>query len=147
MSNIVIIGGNYAGIAAAFELRSKLSARDVVTVVSINEEFVFYPSLIWVVQGERDLADISFPIRPVFEEAGIQFISSRAEEIDIKRKSVLLANGQDLLYDKLVIATGGIWNWGATPGLMPKPEGETISILTPWSAEKAREDWRALVAN
>ena len=147
MSNIVIIGGNYAGIAAAFELRTKLPESDVVTVVSINEDFVFYPSLIWVVQGERDLADISFPIRPVFEEAGIQFISNRAENIDTEQQTVGLASGQDLPYDKLVIATGGIWNWGTIPGLMPKPVGETISILTPWSAEHAREDWRELVAN
>ncbi len=147
MSDIVIIGSNYAGIAAAIELHSRLPESDTITVISISEDFVFYPSLIWVVQGERELADISFPIRPVFEEAGIAFISSRAEEINAEQNTVTLENGQVLPYDRLLIATGGIWNWGTVPGLVPKPEGDTISILTPWSAEQARVDWRAFLAD
>ncbi len=107
----------------------------------------FYPSLIWVIQGERELADLSFPIRPVFEKQGISYISSPMELIDAQNKVIFLQNGEMLPYDKLLIATGGAWQWGTVPGLAPKPEGHTISILSPAAVEQARADWQALLAD
>ncbi len=62
MGNAIIIGSNYAGLAAALELRSRLPSSETVMVVSLSEDFIFYPSLIWVVQGERKVADIIFPV-------------------------------------------------------------------------------------
>lgn len=147
MSHVIVVGSSYAGIAAALELRAKLPESDKITVVSASENYFFYPSLIWVVQGERELADISFPIRPVFEKLGISFISSRMEAIHAEDKTISLNNEQVLSYDKLLIATGGVWHWGTVPGLAPKPDGHTISILSPWAAEQARADWQALLAN
>lgn len=147
MSNVIVVGSSYAGIAAALELRAKLPESDKITVVSASENYFFYPSLIWIVQGERELADISFPIRPVFEKQGISFISSPMESIDAENKTVSLQSGNVLRYDKLLIATGGVWQWGTAPGLAPKPEGHIISILSPWAAEKARSDWQTLLAD
>ncbi|MCA9960415.1 MAG: FAD-dependent oxidoreductase [Anaerolineales bacterium] len=147
MSHVVVVGSSYAGIAAALELHAKLPDSDKITVVSASEDYLFYPSLIWIVQGERELSDISFPIRPVLEKAGVSFISSRMDVIDAENKTISLQNGQVLPYDKLLIATGGVWQWGTIPGLGPKPNGHTISILSPWAAEQARADWQALLAN
>ena len=88
MGNTIVIGGSYAGLAAALELRSRLPASQTVTVVSLSNQFFFYPSLIWVVQGERELADISFPIRPVLEKAGIDFLHARLERINAEESSI-----------------------------------------------------------
>ena len=90
MGNSIIVGGSYAGLAAALELRSRLPDNETVTVVSLSEDFIFFPSLIWVVQGERELADISFPIRPVLEKAGIRFLHARLEHIDPENKSITI---------------------------------------------------------
>lgn len=147
MGNTIIVGGSYAGLAAALELRSRLPASEMVLVVSLNNEFIFYPSLIWVVQGERELDDISFPIRPVLEKAGVRFLRARLERINSEENSITLDDGQVLSFNKLLIATGGEWNWEATPGLRPKPEGHTVSMLSPQAALAARSEWQALLVD
>ena len=147
MGNSIIVGGSYAGLAAALELRSRLPASETVTLVSLSEEFIFYPSLIWVVQGERELADISFPIRPVLEKAGIKFVLARLERIDPGKGSLMLSDSQELPFDKLLVATGGEWDWDNTRGLQPKPGGFTTSMLSPGAALEARKDWQALLAD
>ncbi len=147
MGNAIIIGSSYAGLAAALELRSLLPPSEIVTVVSLSEDFIFFPSLIWVVQGERELADISFPVRPVLEKTGIEFVRAGLERIDTEKSRLALNNGQDLHFDKLLIATGGEWDWENTPGLHPKPGGFTISMLSPGGALEARKDWQALLAD
>lgn len=145
MAKVIVVGGSYTGLAAALELRRLLPRRDNVTVVSINEDFIFFPSLIWVVQGERELADISFPIRPVLENAGIEFVAARLEEIHPQDRTISLDAGQTLGFDRLLIATGGEWKWGTAPGLWPKPKGHTVSMLSPQAALAARSDWQSLL--
>jgi len=147
MGNTIIIGSSYAGLAAAMELRSLLPPSETVTVVSLSEDFIFFPSLIWVIQGERELADISFPVRPVLEKAGIEFVHARLELINPEKNSMNLSDGQELPFDKLLIATGGEWDWGNTPGLKPKPDGYITSMLSPRAALEARKDWRTLLAD
>ncbi len=146
-NQVVIVGAGYAGLTAALELRKLLPEKDKVTVVSANDTFVFYPSLIWVVQGERELADISFPLRPVFEEAGVEFIHAPLARIEAENQQLMLYTGQTVEYDKLLITTGGEWDWEAVPGLQPKPQGHTISMLSPQAAVAARPEWQALMAD
>ena len=145
MGNAIIVGAGYAGISAALELRSILPEGDQVTVVSPGEDFIFYPSLIWVVQGEKELADISFSYPPVLEKAGVNFIDAYLQGIDPVRKSIALHDGRSLPYDKLIIATGGEWLWDTVPGSAPRPQGHTVSILSPQAAIAARADWSKLL--
>jgi sulfide:quinone oxidoreductase len=147
MGNSIIVGGGYAGLAAALELRSRLPPSETVTVVSLSEDFIFFPSLIWVVQGERELADISFSVRPVLEKAGIEFVRAGLERINSEKNSINLSDGQELSFDKLLIATGGEWDWGNTPGLKPKPDGYITSMLSPHAAVEARKEWQSLLVN
>ena len=147
MSHVIIIGGSYAGMAAALECRERMPEHEKITLVSAREDFIFFPSLIWVVQGEREIEDISFPVRPVLDEAGIEFVHGRLESIDPTSRTVTLSNGESLHYDKCLLATGAEWDWQAVPGLGPKPTGHSVSILSPQDALKAREDWQALLAN
>ena len=147
MRNTIIIGSSYAGLAAALELRSRLPTDQTVMVVSLNDQFIFFPSLIWVVQGERELTDISFPIRPILEKAGITFVHAHLERINPEESSITLDDGQELPFERLLIATGGEWDWENTPGLQPKPEGYTTSMLSPKAALDARKDWQALLAD
>ncbi len=71
----------------------------------------------------------------------------RLENIDPKENKIRLSTGQELHFDKLLIATGGEWDWGNRPGLKPKPDGYTVSMLSPLAALEARSDWQALLAD
>ena len=46
MVSIVVLGGSFAGLNAAFKLKQDLGDRAEVTVVSRDPRFVFIPSLI-----------------------------------------------------------------------------------------------------
>ena len=65
---IVVIGGSFAGMTAAIEMKNKLGDRHDVTVFSKAKDFLFMPSLIWVPFGRRKREDITFPLAPVFEK-------------------------------------------------------------------------------
>ncbi|MDX1437083.1 MAG: FAD-dependent oxidoreductase [Anaerolineales bacterium] len=147
MAKVIVIGGSYAGLTAVLELRRLLPADHSVTLVSARENFFFFPSLIWVIQGEREISDLSFPLQPVLDEAGVEFIHRRLTRIDPEDKIVDLDRGLTLDYDYLVIATGGEWEWDAVPGSQPKPEGHSVSMLSPQAAVTARQDWNAILTD
>lgn len=147
MRNVIVIGSGYAGLAAALELRSRLPENRRVVVISLSDQFTFLPSLIWIMQGERELADISFPIRPVLEKAGITFMHAGFKRLNAAEGTIALSNGDELSFERLLVATGGEWDWENTPGLRPKPEGYTISMLSPQAALAARADWQTLLSD
>ena len=147
MSQVIVVGASFAGLSAALELRRLLPESEKILVISASDKFYFLASLIWVVQGWREIEDISFDIRPVLAEAGVEFIHARLEQIDPTGKTVTLSDEQTLSYDKLLVATGGVWAWQCLPGLSPKPHGHAISILTPQDALAARPYWQELLAN
>ena len=69
-TRVVIIGGSFAGLTAAYELKRRLGGHVRVTVIDRNDRFVFIPSLIWVPFGWRTPDQISFPLRPAREGKG-----------------------------------------------------------------------------
>ena len=79
---VLVIGGNFAGLTAALELKAELGADVEVTVVSATDRFLFNPSLIWLPFGKRCAEDITFPLEPVFDAHGIGFAHAEATAID-----------------------------------------------------------------
>ena len=71
------------------ELQRKLKSDAHVTVISPNPNFTYIPSLIWVPFGKRKLNDISFPIRPMLEKKGIEFIQDNAVKVNPESNEVL----------------------------------------------------------
>jgi sulfide:quinone oxidoreductase len=51
--SVLVVGGSFAGLTAAFEIKRKLKDKVNVRVIARQEEFVFIPSLIWLVPGWR----------------------------------------------------------------------------------------------
>jgi len=145
MTEIVVVGGSFAGLAAALELRNLLPDEANITLVSNQHRFMFMPSLIWIMQGWREPEDISFAIKPVLDEAGINFKHAAMESIDPDAGTITLSFGETLSYDKLLIATGGQWDWDSVPGSRPKPEGNTVSILSLADAMNAQSYWQAFL--
>lgn len=141
---VIIIGGSFGGLTAAYELRKLLDhTKCEIIVLSKDPHFVFIPSLPWVAMGSRKLDRISFdPARPL-ERRRIRFIHATVDRIDPHEQSVF-TNGESYSYDYLVIATGHRSANEAVPGLGPW-DGPGHSLMSPPEAEETREGLKAFL--
>lgn len=137
---IVVIGTSFAGYTGAIELHDLLKKRDDVeiTVLDKSHDFVFIPSLIWYPFGLRNKEDISFDVRPIYAERGINFLQTKVERFDLDRRVVLTEMGE-VPYDYLLIATGPKVDFANIPGL--GPEQNSWSICNVEHAEEAKHAW------
>ena len=55
--NVLVLGGNFAGLTAALAVRHELRGDVDVRVVSASDRFLFNPSLIWLPFGKRGPAE------------------------------------------------------------------------------------------
>ena len=139
MTSIVVLGGNFAGLNAAFRLKEDLGERADVTVVSRDPRFGFIPSLIWVVPGWRKPGQISFLLEPALRRRGIRFVETVAQRID-PEQNVLYTGAGEMKYDYLLIATGPKYDWSMVPGLGPA-DGTTHSVCNLPHAMDAAKAW------
>ncbi|MBF0369113.1 MAG: FAD-dependent oxidoreductase [Magnetococcales bacterium] len=142
---ILVLGGSFAGLAAAFELKHKLKDRAEITVLSKDPQFVFIPSLIWLVPGWRQPEEIVFDLEPALTRHDIRFVQGIAKKIDAEKNRVLTHNGE-MAYDYLVVATGPRMAWEAVPGLGPHG-GHTLSACTLPHAIEAAKAWQDFLKN
>lgn len=140
--NVVVVGGNFAGLTAALELKARLGQDVNVTVLSKSDQFTFTPSQIWVPFGWRNPEDITFPIEPLLDSHKIHFRHESALRFDIEAKQVITETGSTD-YDYLLIATGPEQVLEAVPGL--GPDGFAHNIVTMTEAMAAREAWKRFV--
>ncbi|MBY0389963.1 NAD(P)/FAD-dependent oxidoreductase [Mycobacterium pseudokansasii] len=136
--HIVIVGGSFGGLTAAFELRHHLDPDQVkITLISKNSRFVFIPSLPWVAIGRRNVDEISFALAPVLARKYVDFVCDSVERIDAAKKTVSTGAG-DYRYDFLVVATGHRSANEKVPGLGPF-DGPGHSLMSAPEAEELNE--------
>jgi NADH dehydrogenase len=105
---IIIIGGGFAGIAIAKQLKNK---NVQVVLLDKHNYHTFQPLLYQVATGGLEAGSIAYPIRKVFQEYhDFYFRLTSVREIDSQNKKVITEIG-DLSYDYLVIATGSKTNY------------------------------------
>lgn len=144
MSRTVILGAGVSGHTAALHLRRLLPRGHEVVVVTPNSHWNWIPSNIWVGVGDMGVADVEFPLAPVYRRQGIRYVQAKAVAIhpegvegygdraavDIVHTSPEREGEHELVhYDYLVNATGPRLRFEATPGLGPQ-EGHTVSVCT-----------------
>jgi len=139
MAKIVIIGGSFGGLTAAFELKRLLGNKADVTLLCDVDQFVFVPSLPWISMGWRKPEDITLPLEKILTPKGIKFIHEEATGVDAD-KSKVITKTQEIQYDYLVIASGPALGFSSVPGFGPEG-GHTECIFTLEQAIKANKSW------
>ena len=134
MTTTVVIGGSFAGMTAAIELKRKGKKDHNVILVDKSPLFMFIPSLIWVPFGRRDIKDISFRKEDILVKKGVQFVHAEALEVDTTQNLVKTTKG-DFEYDHLVVATGPKVKYDVAPGVAEYSH----YVGTPQGAMKLRE--------
>lgn len=109
MEYYVIIGCGAAGMAAAERLR-KLKPDASVVMVSKDEHSHSRCMLHKYLGGEREVEGLAFTDEDFFEKNNIYWSRGQAvKKVDTAAKKVILEDGE-LLYDKLLIATGAVYS-------------------------------------
>jgi hypothetical protein len=81
VSRVVVLWAGIAGHTAAAFARRWLGRGDTVTVVSPRPDYNWVPSNIWVGVGLMKPAKVTFPLAPVYERAGTEFVQAAAREL------------------------------------------------------------------
>src|SRR5260221_2096425 len=111
---IVIIGGGFGGAGCARALR-KADPRIAVTLVETNATYTAPPQSNAVIAGLTELSHQQFGYDRV-KAAGIEVGISAATAVDPEKRTVTLANGATLNYDRLVVSPGIEIRADAIPG-------------------------------
>jgi len=136
---ILILGGGFGGLEAAFYLRMHLKDRADIALVSDQAHFLFKPNSIYIPFG-LDPERLKIPLDRPTRRKGIAFVQARAREIDPTAKRVNV-DGQSLAYDFLVVATGA----GMRPEEVPGLREHAHSVWTPDDMLRLRGEFSNLV--
>ena len=111
---VVVIGGGFGGASCARAL--KRTATEVeVTLIEANRTFVSCPFSNEVIAGLRDFEAQQFRYERIAAD-GIKIAASAATKIDPQARTIGLADGTSLNYDRLVLAPGIDMRFDALPG-------------------------------
>ena len=132
---IVILGGGVGGIATANALRNQLGVEHRVVLVDKRAEYVFTPSLLWVMVGWRRPEQITKGLHRLVR-SGVEVVIAEGQEIDLDGQKLTINSGK-LDYDYLVVAAGA----NLAPDDVP---GFSETAYTPYDLEGATRLWSAL---
>ncbi|RMF16898.1 MAG: NAD(P)/FAD-dependent oxidoreductase [Alphaproteobacteria bacterium] len=148
MAHVVILGGGVGGVAMAYEMREQARRDDTITLISDRDHFQFTPSNPWVAVGWRAPDRIRVPLAEPLARKRIEFLPYAAERLDPEHSKIVLANGETVAYDYLVIATGPELAFDEIEGFGPESVGgHTVSICTTDHAAEAKAAFDRFVEN
>ena len=111
---VVVIGGGFGGASCARALR-KADPRIAVTLVEANATYTALPHSNAVIGGLAELSHQQFGYDKI-KSAGVTVALSAATAIDPDKRTVTLADGTTLDYDRLVVSPGIDFRSGAIQG-------------------------------
>ena len=129
---VVVIGGGYGGATAAKYVRMWSDYGINVTLVEPNAAFVSCPISNLVLGGSKTMADITTPYDNLSRRHGVKLVRDMVTSIDADKRTVKLAGGSELPYDRLIVSPGVDFIWEGLPG-MNRP-GAQDKILHAWKA-------------
>jgi sulfide:quinone oxidoreductase len=111
---ILILGGGVGGIVTANALRKRLAPAHRIVVVDKRAEYVFTPSLLWLMVGWRQPRQITKPLQRMLR-SGIELVQATVQTLAPERGQMRVGDNE-LSYDYLVIALGADQAPALAPG-------------------------------
>jgi sulfide dehydrogenase [flavocytochrome c] flavoprotein chain len=131
-AKVVVIGGGYGGATAAKYVRMLSDYKIDVVLIEPNDSFISCPLSNLVVGGSKQLGDVTSSYGALSSKHGVTVVKDMATAIDAGKKTVTLARGATITYDKLVVSPGIELMMGSIEGLAAaQTSGQ---ILQAWKA-------------
>ncbi|QAZ38084.1 flavocytochrome C [Methylibium sp. Pch-M] len=131
-AKVVVVGGGYGGATAAKYVRLLSDHKIDVVLIEPNDSFISCPLSNLVLEGARDLSSLATSYDGLRRQHGITVVKDYVSAVDPARKTVTLARGGSIRYDKLVLSPGVELQLDTVPGLSEAhAEGR---VLQAWKA-------------
>ena len=131
-ARVVVVGGGYGGATAAKYVRMLSNYQIDVVLIEPDSAFVSCPMSNLVIGGSKTMADITTPYDNLSGKHGVNVVRDYVSSIDTTKKTVTLASGPSIRYDKLVLSPGVELMFNSIEGL--KQANTSGQILQAWKA-------------
>jgi len=131
-AKVVVIGGGYGGATAAKYVRLLSDYKIDVVLIEPQDAFISCPISNLVLGGSKQMGDITTSYAGLSKNHGIKVVKDYASAVDTAKKTVTLAGGATIAYDKLVVSPGIELMFDSIDGL--KQANASGQILQAWKA-------------
>ena len=115
--HVVVVGGGYGGATLAKYLRMWSEGGVQVTLIERNPAFVSCPMSNLVIGGFKALEDITVSYDNLKSKWQVRVIQDEVVAVDAAKRSISLARGGSITYDRLVLSPGVDFMFDQIPGL------------------------------
>ena len=130
--HVVVVGGGYGGATVAKYLRMWSEGGVQVTLIERNPTFISCPISNLVIGGSKTMEDITISYDGLKNKWGVRLIQDDVVAVDAAKRSIKLAKGGDIAYDRLVLSPGVDFMFDQIPGL--NNADAQAKILHAWKA-------------
>ncbi|WP_374326542.1 FCSD flavin-binding domain-containing protein [Azonexus sp.] len=130
--HVVVVGGGYGGATIAKYLRMWSQGGVQVTLVERNPTFISCPISNLVIGGDKTMEDITVSYDNLRNKWGVRVVQDEVLGVDAGKRTVTLAKGGSLSYDRLVLSPGVDFMFEQIPGLNNATAQQ--KILHAWKA-------------
>ena len=131
-AKVVVVGGGYGGATAAKYVRMLSDYAIDVVLIEPNTSFVSCPISNLVIGGSKTMRDITSPYDQLGAKHGVKLVKDMVASIDPVKKTVTLASGPSIGYDKLIVSPGIDMMWDTVEG--SQAANASGQILQAWKA-------------
>ena len=122
---VIVIGGGYAGATMAKYLRMWGGNQLEIILIEPNTTFVSCPLSNLVLGGSKRIGDLTFNYSGL-DRYGIKRLHESVTAIDAEKRRVMVESGDELVYDRLVIAPGIDFMYDQLPMLASTAAQENV---------------------
>ncbi len=130
--HVVVVGGGFGGATVAKYLRMWSEGSVQVTLIERNPTFISCPISNLVVGGLKDMSDITVSYDNLKSKWGVRVIQDDVLAVDTAKRTVNLAKGGNMSYDRIVLSPGVDFMYDQIPGLNNTAAQE--KIVHAWKA-------------
>jgi sulfide dehydrogenase [flavocytochrome c] flavoprotein chain len=131
-AKVVVVGGGFGGATAAKYIRLLSQYKIDVVLIEPNPSFISCPVSNMVLGGHKQMADITSSYEHLGKRHGVTVVQDMVSSIDVAKKTVTLARGGSIAYDKLVVSPGIDLMMGSIEGLAAA--NASGQIMQAWKA-------------